>query len=92
MNYLKDCVEMYARKRGITVQQASKEFKTALDVIEESIVRDGGVSFVGRFTISRKIVKARRRVLNGESYDTNDKVSLSVSVGKFLKEKLNNGI
>ena len=37
MNGMKDCVELYAKRRGISKAQAETEFKTAVDVIGDQI-------------------------------------------------------
>ena len=55
---MKDCVEKYAQKRGISKAQAETEFKTAVNVIADACV-DGGVSFKGIFTIKQKVQKGR---------------------------------
>ena len=85
---LKDCVEKYAQKRGISKVQAEKEFKTALDVIADACV-DGGVSFKGLFTIKRKVQKGRAGKVNGIEYNTNDKNTLKITVGAVLDNELN---
>lgn len=85
---MKDCVEVYAQKRGISKVQAEAEFKTAVDVITEKC-KDGGVSFKGLFTIKKKVKKGRSGNINGKAYATEDKNSLSISVGSVLDAELN---
>lgn len=85
---IKECAELYAKKRGIPKSQAEEEFKTAVDVIGDMCV-DGGVSFKGMFTISTKVRKGRKGSINGHDYETDDKKVLSISVGKKLDEALN---
>lgn len=86
---MKDCVERYAQKRGITKAQAETEFKTALDVIADACVKDGGVAFKGLFTLKQKIQKGREGAVNGVAYKTDDKTTLKISVGSELEAKLN---
>ena len=89
MMYLKDLAVEYAKKRAITVTQATIELNTAFEVIEEAIVKDGGIHINEKFSICQNIVRGRTRNLNGRVYDTPDKVSLSIKVSNKLKEKLN---
>lgn len=91
MNGMKDCVELYAKRRGISKAQAETEFKTAVDVIGDMCV-DGGVSFKGLFTIKQKVQKGRsgKCSFNGKAWKTEDKNTLSITVGSDLEAKLNN--
>ena len=88
MNGMKDCVELYAKRRGISKAQAETEFKTAVDVIGDMCV-DGGVSFKGLFTIKQKVQKGRSGKCNGHEYTTEDKNSLKLTVGADLEQELN---
>ena len=85
---MKDCVEKYAQKRGISKAQAETEFKTALEVIKEACVEEG-VSFKGLFTIKKKIQKGREGSVNGVTYKTDDKTTLKLTVGSDLDAELN---
>ena len=91
MNGMKDCVELYAKRRGISKAQAETEFKTAVDVIGDMCV-NGGVSFKGVFTIKQKVQKGRsgKCSFNGKEWKTEDKNTLSITVGSDLEAKLNN--
>lgn len=85
---MKDCVETYAQRRGISKVQAETELKTAVDVITEKCV-EGGVSFKGLFTIKQKVQKGRSGNFNGKAWQTEDKNTLSISVGSELDAELN---
>ena len=87
---MKDCVELYAKRRGISKAQAETEFKTAVDVIEDMCV-DGGVYFKGLFTIKQKVQKGRsgKCSFNGKEWKTEDKNTLSITVGSDLEAELN---
>lgn len=85
---MKDCVETYAKKRGISKSQAETEFKTAVDVIADACV-DGGVSFKGMFTIKKKVQKGRSGNFNGTPWTTEDKNVLAISVGSEMEASLN---
>ena len=87
---MKDCVELYAKRRGISKAQAETEFKTAVDVIGDMCV-NGGVSFKGVFTIKQKVQKGRsgKCSFNGKAWKTEDKNTLSITVGSDLEAKLN---
>lgn len=90
MKGMKDCVELYAKKRGISKAQAETEFKTAVDVIGD-VVKEEGVSFKGLFTIKHKVQKGRtgKCAFNGKEWKSEDKTTLSISVGSELEEELN---
>ena len=87
---IKDCVELYAKRRGISKSQAETEFRTAIDVITDMCV-DGGVSFKGLFTIKKKVQKGRSGVckFNNKEWKTEDKNTLAITVGSALEEELN---
>ena len=87
---IKDCVEVYAKRRGISKSQAETEFRTAVDVIADMCV-DGGVSFKGIFTIKKKVQKGRSGVckFNNKEWKTEDKNTLAITVGNGLEEELN---
>lgn len=87
---IKDCVELYAKERGISKPQAEAEFKTAVNVITDMCL-DGGVSFKGLFTIKQKVQKGRsgKCSFTGKEWKTEDKNILSITVGKELSDKLN---
>ena len=91
MNGMKDCVELYAKRRGISKAQAETEFKTAVDVIGDMCV-DGGVSFKGLFTIKQKVQKGRsgKCSFNGKEWKTEDTTVLSIATGSELDNELNN--
>ena len=85
---MKECVDSYAQKRGISRTQAESEFKTAVNVIADSCV-DGGVSFKGLFTIKQVTRKGREGHIGDRQYKTEDKCSLKLSVGNALEQRLN---
>lgn len=85
---MKECVELYAKERGISKSQADTEFKTALDVIADMCV-NGGVSFKGLFTIKKKLRKGRSGNINGKTWETKDTNVLVIKTGSKLAENLN---
>ena len=87
---MKDCVELYAQKRGISKAQAEVEFKTAIDVIADKC-KTGGVSFKGLFTIKQKVQKGRsgKCSFNNTTWKTEDKNTLAITVGSELDAELN---
>lgn len=86
---MKDCIDTLATKRGITKVEADSILHDVLDVISEKCV-EGGVAFKDVLTIKQKVIKGRKGVMNGYEWETDDKVSLKITVGKKLEEKLNN--
>ena len=85
---MKECVEEYARRRGISKAQAETEFKEAVAVIV-SAVAEGGFSVKSQFTIKKKVQKGRSGSFNGKEWKTEDRNTLSISVGKELASVLN---
>ena len=85
---VKECVELYAQKRGITKLQAKEEFETALDTIADGCVQ-GGVSFRGMFSLKSKVRKGREGTINNIPYVSEDRNTLKFSIGKKLEEALN---
>ena len=85
---MKDCVEAYAKKRGISKAQAEEQFKDALMVIAD-MCKAGGVSFKGLFTIKKTVQKGRKGSFNGKDWETEDKYKLSITTGKELSVELN---
>lgn len=88
MKGMRECIEAYAQRRGISKAQAESEFKDALCVIADAC-KDGGVSFKGLFTIAKKVKKGRSGSFNGKDWKTEDKNTLSIRVGSELAIELN---
>ena len=88
---IKDCVEVLAMKRGISKAEAQSIMNDVVEVISEKCV-EGGVSFKGAFTIKQKVQKGRtgKCAFNGKEWKSEDKTTLSISVGAELENKLNN--
>ena len=86
---MKDCVEALAQKRGIYKSEAQSIMEDVLGVITEKCVEGGGVSFKGKFTIKKVIIKGRSGSLNGKEWKTEDKATLVISVGNDLSFELN---
>lgn len=87
---IKDCVEALAQKRGISKVEAQGIMNDVLDVIIDK-VKQGGVSFKGKFTIKHKVQKGRtgKCAFNGKEWKSEDKTTLSISIGSELDEELN---
>lgn len=84
MSGLKDFVEAYAQKRGISKTQAEAEVRAFLDVLKAKL-KEGGVSFKGILTLK----KGRSGKCNGKEYTTEDKNSLKLTIGAELEQELN---
>ena len=87
---IKDCAELLAKERGITKSEAESIMRDVIEVIATKCV-EGGVSFKGVFTIKQKIQKGRSGVckFNNKEWKTEDKKTLSITVGNGLSEELN---
>ena len=87
---MKECVEALAQKRGIFKSEAQSILEDVIDVICEKCVEEKGVAFKGKFTIKKKVLKGRTGSLNGKEWKTEDKNTLTISVGNDLDFDLNN--
>ena len=88
---IKDCAKSYAAKTGCTLAEADKAMRTALEVIQDEILTNRGVSFIGAFSIE-VVQRAARNGINPatrEPHVVPAHKTLKLSVGKSLKEKLN---
>ena len=85
---IKDCAESLAVKRGISKSEAQSIMQDAVAVIIDKC-KEGGVSFKGVFTIKKKVQKGRSGNFNGKEWKTEDKNTLSISVGSDLEVELN---
>lgn len=88
MSGLKDFIEAYAMKRGISKVQAEQEVRAFLDVLKDKL-KAGGVAFKGIFTLKKVVKKGRSGKCNGHEYTTEDKNSLKLTVGAELEQELN---
>lgn len=88
---IKECAEALAMKRGISKSEALAIMHDVVDVISEKCI-DGGVSFKGKFTIKKKVLKGRsgKCGFNDTEWKTEDKYSLAIKVGNDLDFDLNN--
>lgn len=87
---MKECVEALAQKRGIYKNEAQSILEDVLSVITEKCINGEGVSFKDKFTIKKKVVKGRTGFFNGKEWKTEDKNTLTISVGNGLDFDLNN--
>lgn len=88
---IKDCIKSYASKTGCSISEADKAMRTAVEVIKDEIINNGGVSFIGTFSLE----VVRRESRNGINPATGmphvipARKTLKLVVGKQLKEELN---
>lgn len=88
---IKDCVKRYAEKTGCTIAEADKAMRTAVEVIKDEVVTNGGVSFMGLFSL--EVVERKEK--NGINPATKQPhvipahKTVKLTVGKQLKEELN---
>ena len=88
---IKDCIKSYAKKTGCPLSVADKVMRDAIDVLTEEIINNGGVSFIGKFSIEVVKREARRGInpATGMPHVIPAKKTLKLVVGKQLKEELN---
>lgn len=91
MSGIKDCVKSYASKSGCTLTEADKAMRTAIEVLKDEIINNGGVTFIGDFSIQVVHREEKRGILpsTGEPHVIPAHKTLRIKVGKQLKEELN---
>ena len=87
---IEDLARAYAKKHGCSISEAKDLMKKALDVVTDAI-EDGGVSYIGNFTIETVQRKERigRNPLTKDEYTIPATMGLRIRCGKFLKKRLN---
>ena len=87
---IKDLARAYSKKHGCSIAEAEDLMKKALNVVTDAIV-DGGVSYIGNFTIEAVERKERigRNPATKEEFTIPSTISLRIRCGKFLKNRLN---
>lgn len=87
---IKDLSRAYAKKYGCTLAEAEDLMKKSLGVITDAIA-DGGVSYIGNFTIEAVQRKERigRNPATKEEYTIPSTIGLRIRCGKLLKQRLN---
>lgn len=87
---IKDLSKAYAKRYGCTIAEAEESMKKALGVITDAIV-DGGVAYIGNFTIETVVRKERtgRNPLTKEEFPIPESRALRIKCGKLLKKRLN---
>ena len=88
---IKDCVKSYASKTGCSLAEADKAMRTAVEVIKDEILANGGVSFIGTFSLEVVTREARNGInpATGMPHVIPARKTLKLVVGKQLKEELN---
>ena len=88
---IKDCVKRYSEKTGCSLVEANKAMRTAVEVIKEEIIENGGVAFIGVFGLEVVHRNERNGVdpATGETRVIPAHKSLKLTVGKHLREEIN---
>ena len=88
---IKACVRSYASKTGCSLAVADKAMRTAVEVIKDEIVNNGGVAFIGVFSLEVVQRKERRGVIPSSKklHVIPAHRTVKLTVGKQLKEELN---
>lgn len=89
---IKDCAKIYAEKAEVSVAEAERQLKTAVDTMREAIVEHGGFRFIGDFSI--EVVERKERVGRNPKNPQEEIViparnALKLTTGKGLKEAIN---
>ena len=87
---IEDLARAYSKKHGCSISEAKEYMRKALDVVTDAIA-DGGVSYIGNFTIETVQRKERigRNPATKEEFTIPSTLGLRIRCGKFLKKRLN---
>ena len=87
----KDFIEKYAAKTGVSKKAAGEYVEAFLETVEEALMGDASVQFVGWGTFEVKATAARqgRNPKTGEAIDIPAKKAVKFKVGKKLQDKVN---
>lgn len=91
----KEFIEALAEKGGYTKKDAEIHLANMLEVIEESLVKEDDIRFVGFGTFKVKTRAARTGVNprnREEKIEIPETKAVSFTAGKTLKDKVNNRI
>ena len=88
---IKTCAKSYASKTGCSLAEADKAMKTAIEVIRDEIIENGGVSFIDNFSIEVVKREARNYIhpVDGMTHVIPARKTLKLVVGKKLREAIN---
>ena len=81
----------YAEKFGVSKKEAETAIDRTVEVIKDSLLNDGGVKFVGLFTIDTATRSARdyKNPATGETVHKDSCKTLKIKVGSNLSKELN---
>ncbi len=87
----KDFIEKYAAKTGVSKKAAGEYVEAFLETVEEALMGDASVQFVGWGTFEVKATAARqgRNPKTGEAISIPAKKAVKFKVGKKLQDKVN---
>ena len=87
----KDFIENYARKTGVSKKAAGEAVEAFLETVEEAIITEGSVQFVGFGTFKAKntVERKGRNPKTGEEIIIPAKKAVKFKVGKKLDEAVN---
>ena len=87
----KEFVEKYAEKTGLTKKEALVQLDSFLNIIEETLSKEGTVQFIGRGSFETSITKERigRNPKTGVETTIPSRRVVKFKVGKLLADKVN---
>lgn len=87
----KEFVENYARKTGLSRKLAGEYADSFLETVEEALVSDSGVQFVGfgNFEVKETAERMGRNPKTGEEIKILAKKAVKFKAGKKLQEAVN---
>lgn len=88
---MKECGDLYAERYGCTKVEGERVMRSAIDTLKEALLTNGGVSFLGLFSL--EVVERKEK--NGINPQTKERhvipahKAVKFTLGKNLKEELN---
>ncbi len=91
MNNKTQFISALAETQSISKKQAAENLSAVLDTITDSLVNDGGVQFIGDFSLSTVAKPARdgRNPSTGKPMKIKASTAVKLKVGATLKSTLN---
>ncbi|WP_067140745.1 HU family DNA-binding protein [Oceanivirga salmonicida] len=88
----KEFIDLFAKKTNESKKKSEKYINLMLETLEESLLKENKVRFVGWGTFSKIVRKGREGInpLTGKHLVIPDKKVVKFTVGKRLEDKLNN--
>lgn len=86
----KEFIDLFAKTGDYTKKDAEKAVNLFLNLVEENLIKEIPVSFIGwgKFEITKRASRTIRNPQTGKNMKINEKKVIKFRVGKNLEEKI----